>query len=468
LQKTGENVLPRSMRVSFDQPKLTAFLMIEREFADEAQSVRAAQIISGLEALGIKNVDAESIPPLLSELEPGKRVVVATGVPPQRGKDGEIEYHFDTQRKRPPAHRDRVGRVDHRELNLIQNVKKGDTLATATPPGPGVPGRNVFGEELPAPPGKPAQIRCGRGAEIAEDGSKVIAGHDGMVTFDDGKIAVVSVYTVTGDVDYETGNIRFLGDIVVGRHVKEDFKVESSGNVRVYGNVDRGDIEAGGSVEVSGGILGKEGVAVRAQGDITAGFADNATIVAGGSVKVRGEVFRSAVRGRTVVVEGVKGAVIGGTVNASHEIRVGNAGNPKTAPKTVLEIGPDPTLTQQLQNAQKELAQVRKDAKATSERYTQMMELKARYDGVLTERGESTLRELHDKLRAAEEREQEITSHIDALQAERHGAEDCRIVILDKAFPGTRIIIYGAILDIDDTVTRVTFTNQNGTVVTSS
>jgi uncharacterized protein (DUF342 family) len=467
LQKTDENVLPRSVRVSFDQPKLTALLEIEREFAHEAQSVPGAQIVKGLEALGIKKIDTESIPALLSDLEIGKRVVVATGVPPERGRDGEIEYHFDTQRKRPAAQRDRPGRVDHRELNLIQNVKKGDTLATATRPGAGVAGRNVFGEGLPALPGKPAQIRCGRGVQLVENGSKAVAAHDGMVTFDDGKIGVVSVYTVTGDVDYETGNIRFLGDIVVGRHVKEDFKVESTGNVRVYGNVDRGDIEAGGSVEVSGGILGKEGVAVRAQEDITAGFADNANIVAGGTVTVRGEVFRSNIRAGTVVVEGVKGAVIGGTISASHEIRVGNAGNPKTAPRTVLQIEPDPTLTQQLENAQKELAQLRRDAKAANERYTQMLELKRRYNGVLTERGESMLQESSDKLDALEERKREVTSHIDALQAELHGAEDCRIRILDKAFPGTCVIIHGAVLDIKDTVTRITFANENGTVVGS-
>jgi hypothetical protein len=357
--------------------------------------------------------------------------------------------------------------VDHRELDLILNVKKGDTLATATPPGAGVAGRNVLGGEVPASAGKPAHIRCGRGVQLLEDGLKAVAARDGMVTFDGGKIEVVSVFAVTGDVDYQTGNIRFLGDIVVGRHVKEDFKVESSGNVRVYGNVNKGDVEAGGSVEVTGGILGKEGVAVRAQGDITAGFADNANIVAGGSIKVRGEVFRSNVQAKTVVVEGVKGTVIGGTIRASREIKVGNAGNPETTPRTVLEIGPDPTLAQQLEGALRERAEARKEAEKATEPYTRMAELKKRYNGVLTDKAESTLRELGDKVRAAQEREREITSRIERLQAEMHGAEGCRIVIVDKAFPGTRIVIHGAVLDISDTVTRATFTNENGTVATS-
>jgi uncharacterized protein (DUF342 family) len=97
--------------------------------------------------------------------------------------------------------------------------------------------------------------------------------------------------------------------------------------------------------------------------------------------------------------------------------------------------------------------------------HTQFLKLKERNKGVLTDKGESTLRQLRDKLQAAKEREAEIELHIEELNAQLNRVEDCRITVLDKAFPGTRIIIHGAILDIDDTITRATFTNENGEIV---
>jgi len=52
----------------------------------------------------------------------------------------------------------------------------------------------------------------------------------------------------------------------------------------------------------------------------------------------------------------------------------------------------------------------------------------------------------------------------DVVEAESE-TEDGKIVITGKAFPGTRIVINGATIDIDETITNATFTKANGKVV---
>ncbi|MCK5558441.1 MAG: DUF342 domain-containing protein [Candidatus Hydrogenedentes bacterium] len=464
-QQTEEKALPEFVHVSFDQLKLKAFLKIDTDGTDEIGPALLPEIMNGLEAMGIKDIDEDAVADLLENTEPDKSAVIASGIPPKCGKDGQIQYHFDTSRERTAAYDKDSDRVDHRELNLIQNVNEGDTLATATLPEPGVPGRNVLDEEIPAPAGKPAKIKVGRGVRLEDDGLKAVTAQDGMVTFEGEKIEVLPIYKVNGDINYLTGNVLFRGDVIIGRDVKEDFKVEATGNVQVFGDVDKGDVKAGGSVEVNGGILGKETVFVRAGGDITMGFADNANLVAGGCILVRGEMLWSSVQAKKVILEGMKRAVIGGTVMAFDEIKITNAGNPESTTKTVLEIRFDPRIIEQLQQFNAELKNVKQDAKKANETYSRFCKLKERQSGTLSEKAESALCESRDKIHAAKEKETQLSSEIEKLEAELHDAKKAKIIISGKTFPGTRITIHGATLKMDDTVTGVTFRNEGGRIV---
>ena len=464
-QQTDLEPLPKGVHLSFDQLKVRAFLKIDPDVTIDTKLDPLAEIVKALEKIGIKDIEKNAVADLLNNIEPDKSAVIAEGVPPKGGKDGQTQYHFDTNRERTVRDQGRPARVDHRELNLIQNVNEGETLATATQPEPGTPGRNVFGDEIPAPPGKPAKLRIGRGVRIEDDGLKAVAAQDGMVTFGGGKMAVLSIYRVNGDVDYESGNIRFLGDVIVGRHVREDFKVKATGNVTVFENVDKGDIEAGGSVEVGGGILGKKTVSVRAGADITASFADNVNLVAGGCVLVRGEMLWSSVEADKVVLEGPKGSAIGGTLRACHEIRVTNAGNPDSEPKTLLEIAPDVMIIKQLGSLKAELNKVKKETEDANKEWSRFSTIRERQGGFLSERGENVLKRVRDKIRAGEEKRRELSLEIEALQQKLSEAEGGEIVITGRAFPGTRITIHGATMDMTDTIAGATFTNENGRIV---
>ena len=67
-------------------------------------------------------------------------ICVAEGKPPVDGKNGKVEFHFDINREHKPTILD-DGRVDFRELNLIQSIEKGGVLCSLIPPAQGIPGK---------------------------------------------------------------------------------------------------------------------------------------------------------------------------------------------------------------------------------------------------------------------------------------------------------------------------------------
>ena len=78
-----------------------------------------------------------------------------------------------------------------------------------------------------------------------------------VTTTDREKINVFPVYEVNGDVDYNTGNIDFVGTIVIRGNVRSGFKVKADGDIRIIGSVEGAELEAAGSIEISAGIIGQ-------------------------------------------------------------------------------------------------------------------------------------------------------------------------------------------------------------------
>jgi len=76
-----------------------------------------------------------------------KEFEVAKGLPPKIGIPSNIKYYFDTDPGKPFL-TDEYDRINFKELNFVQNRKKGDILAELLDPIPGEPGFNIFGEKI--------------------------------------------------------------------------------------------------------------------------------------------------------------------------------------------------------------------------------------------------------------------------------------------------------------------------------
>ena len=108
-----------------------------------------------------------------------------------------------------------------------------------------------------------------------------VAEINGQVMITGGKITVEPVYTVEGDVSLKTGNILFLGTVIVKGNVEDGFSVKASGNIEVKGSVGKCELDAEGDIVVHQGIAGKSAALIRAGKNVVSRFIENAPVETG-------------------------------------------------------------------------------------------------------------------------------------------------------------------------------------------
>ncbi|MDZ7641741.1 MAG: FapA family protein [Desulfurivibrio sp.] len=292
------------------------------------------------------------------------RVVIARGKEPVAGRDAHIEMLTRIEKSAGRLFGP-TERIDFRERDTIQSVKKGDVLARRTPPEPGQDGYTVQGQPLVAKPGSDLQFQPQPNVVISEDGCRLLADIDGMITvLAPNKIAVFEAYEVKEDVDYHVGNLEMVGTLLIKGWVRSGFTLRASGDIRVAGGVENAVLDAGGNVEIGGGMVARGGGSIKAGGNVAARFLEWTRVKAGGSITVQDQVMRCqlfAAQGLTVT--GGRGRIRGGMASAIQGIEANELGSPAGV-RTVLMAGTNPALRRRLARLDKQLAEhVRQRAK---------------------------------------------------------------------------------------------------------
>ena len=287
---------------------------------------------------GINKANLESIVkyPIYNEM-----ICVAEGATPVKGQNGRVEFHFDPNKETKPAVLE-DGRVDFRELHLIESVVKGQKLCSLVPPIPGTPGKTVLGTDIPAPDGKPAVLPRGRNVSISDDGMSLCANISGQVSYADGKVSVFSTYEVHDSVDNSTGNINFIGNVTVRGNVLSGFTLEAGGSVEVWGVVEGAVIKAGGDIILRRGMQGMGKGMLISGGDIIARYIENSNLVATGGIKAEAIMHSNIKCGNRLELSGRKGLLVGGVCKVGREITAKVIGS-HLATATDIEVGSDPT-----------------------------------------------------------------------------------------------------------------------------
>ena len=288
-------------------------------------------------------------------------IPLAEGTPSQNGNDAEFEWAIEIEQRRPGKILD-DGSIDYRERNLTTVVKEGDLLGRLLPPTAGVPGKDIFGNELIPP--QPVNIEVitdsriyaeaddeGLLAFFAEVGGGISANIELKKvkgrTHKRINVGVNPTSNIEGDIDYTTGNIDFNGDVVIGGSVHPQFSVKATGSVTIEGYVEAGAyITAGEDILIKRGVVGASTELV-AGGDIMAKYIQEATVRAGGDVKAGSYIFNASVRGGgTVVVmgkgEGKSRALVGGLIWGARAVTAKSIGSPyNTGTRLVTGVDPD-------------------------------------------------------------------------------------------------------------------------------
>lgn len=302
----------------------------------------ANEIKKDLADLGIKNgIDDEAIEKFLSERRYFEPYILAKGKKPRDGKDGYIEYKFNTELKPKPKMND-DGTVDFHTLENVNHVKAGDVVAVLHREDMGESGCDLLGRVVNPKRVKHVIFRNGKNLVPSEDGTQLISKVNGHVTVEDGKIFVSDTLELV-DIDASTGDIDYNGSVVIKGNVLAGFSVKASGDISVSGIVEGAIVEAGGNITLNRGIQGMNKAVVKAGGNIVTKFIESALLVqAGGNIETDSILHSKVTAKGTITATGKNGLIVGGDVRSIVLIEAKNIGN-EMGTTTVVGVGVDPS-----------------------------------------------------------------------------------------------------------------------------
>ncbi|MCX7038860.1 MAG: FapA family protein [Spirochaetes bacterium] len=393
----------------------------------------------------------------------GKPVLVAEGTRARDGADARIEYSFSGEREAPVL-REKDGRVDFKDISRIENVVAGQMLARKILAEPGTPGQTVGGTVIPATKGRDCELSIGKNVKLSEDGSCALAEINGQVLLLGGKINVEPVYLINGDVNLHTGNVLFLGTVIVKGSVEDGFSVKAAGNIEVYGSVGKCLLDAEGDIVVHQGIAAKIEGKIRAGRSLFAKFIEHARVEAGEYVVVTDGIIHSFVdSNRMILCQGKRAQIVGGRLRASEAINSKILGS-VAGTETVLEVGYDPRSRErlaELEGAKSEiensLEEVELNIKTLENLLRVQKKLPPEKAQFFTEQNEARS-ELLGRL-------EEITREMGTINAYIASLTNIgKISASERVYPGVRVSIKSATLAVRTEFKYVTFYLQGGDV----
>lgn len=430
-----QNSLKISVTISPDE--LKAYMTLYNN--GDGSQITKNDLISALDAQRVVFGIKEDVINYLSESPMyNEAFCVAEGIAPINGKNGSVIYNFDTAVSKTPTLME-DGRINYRELNLIQSVKEGQVLCTLVPPVMGTEGKNVKGKVLPAVNGKPAVLPRGKNVAIAEDGQSLIATTQGEVQYLDAtKVSVYTNHEIPSDVDNSTGNVSFVGSVIIKGNVLSGFSVEAGGNVEVYGVVEGATIKAGGNIILRRGMQGMGKGTLIAGGDIVARYIEYSNIEAANNIQAEAVMHSNVKCGNKLELTGSKGLLVGGTSKVGN-IVVAKVIGSHMATATDVEVGVDPSVRERYKNAREELASMESDIKKADQAITILRKMESM--GALTpDKQEILTKSVRTKVYLSSkilEVRQEVVILEEKVQQEGNG----KIRALSFIYPGVKVSI---------------------------
>ena len=287
-------------------------------------------------------VRKKAVKTMIEEKIYDKRAILAKGKDPIHGVDARIIYTFEKddesgENNGGPENK----KVDFKKLNLIINVEKDEVIGKKIEAKEGEDGMDIFGKAIPARPPKDVTFSVGKNTYVSEDGLYLRSAIDGQIIMKGKILTVEPILNISGNVDYSTGNIDFVGSVIVQGNIVSGFEVKAEGDIIVEGLVEDCALISEGKIVVNNGILGNEEYKhqIYAREGIKAKFIQNMKVKTEGIVEVDKHILHSYVEAKNkIVVTSGQGIIIGGEVISQEGIEANIAGGKYETP-TKLSIG---------------------------------------------------------------------------------------------------------------------------------
>ena len=320
-----------------------------------------AAVRGELDALGVTHgLDEAALAAACAQGTGDEPARVARGQAPVAPLPPRFELEVDLD-ARVGAVEEGSERIDFRERGGMCSVSAGESLGVLLPAEEGREGLGVDGEPIPAPCSEEQAASVGTGVRCVEgpDGRCILhAELDGVVRISaDGQLNVSDALEIPGDVDLETGNLDVKGSLVIRGAIRAGFHVRAGKDILVAGVIEDAHVEAGGALQVGGGIIGGGEAVIQAGEGIHARFSQNAILRCDGDVRLGSDTHSQVECRGELVAGGEPGCLRGGTYWAASGLQARELGS-EHGVATSVQVGEDPHLARQAARARASLDSV--------------------------------------------------------------------------------------------------------------
>lgn len=321
-------------------------------------------------------IKTELFPDICSMSPCYRLYAIAVGIPPGISTDG---YRIDHYPNAPEPDDGSAEIKDYLQHYLrkkyIQAVKKGDVIREVAPPIQGPDGSDVFGNPIPAPPGKTVFLKATQNTYIEKDGSVLIAATDGHLFYEDHRFHVRPFHSINEDVAPNT-HIDFSGDVYITGNVMENSVIQATGSILIGGIVEGAVMEAGEDIIIDKGVLGNDQSLLRAQGSVQTKYLENCMVYSGAEVKSDCIINSQIYSDSDILVTSGRGTIIGGSLTAAWEIHAKIIGS-KAEPTTEICLGEYTAKKEELVEATQQLEAIRSELDLENQRLEQLEKIQS-------------------------------------------------------------------------------------------
>jgi len=301
-----------------------------------------------------------SAEPSADQAESVQPVLRLEGRPAVDGRDGRVDWAPGCDPEHAPL--ESAGQVDFYNQCRYIMVSAGQRIARFVEPTEGEAGCDLRGNTLQPRRGEPSPVKTDTATVQVDDAGHCTAQIDGVLHFDGQQMSISPVLAIHGHVDFSTGNLRFAGDVIIDKGVRDRFEVRAEGDVETGELIEAAVIDAGRDLRAKGGVASKEAGQLRVGRDLAARYLDGVKGEVGRDVCTEREVMQCQLTvGRELNVAG--GAIIGGTCIVTGPVRVATLGSTAAIP-TSLVLGAAPVAERLIATLDRKLAALDADENA--------------------------------------------------------------------------------------------------------
>ena len=361
---------------------------------------------------------------------------VARGKPIKPSKDGYVQVLV------PPTEKVKIhedGTANFRDIKAFREVKKGDVLAKKIPPFAGENGINIYKKVVfPRNPNK-GHIQHGKNIKYNDKTNEYVALVDGVFEERENWIDINPVMTIDFHIGLETGNIDYLGEVLVNGNIEREASTKAKGNIIVEGVIESGKVNSGASIIAKTGINTRRDRRMMAKADVKANYIEHSNVMAGRDIIVGKSIVNSKIAAmRDIRLLSRDSAIINSHVTGYNNIEASTIGG-RAGSKTTIILGKHVVNEEEYLEAKSKLQNFNKDFQRKLEKVKELKEYIELMKGRLNKVQIDRIKKEFNEYKAASNQREKLKQREQQLKSAAYNPKPAKLIVRNIIYPGVEI-----------------------------